>query len=388
MKSHGFLILLLLMGLPLLGSAQTISSVYDYWPTEGWRTSPAADQGMNITILEAGGQAIADNSAIVRSMVVVRHGYIVYEEYFTQLYDQDSMHIIYSCTKSVTSSLIGIALEQGYIHNTSQKLVNLLSDWTITNPDSRKNDITLEHLLTMTGGFEWSEGGADDDYFHMRFTDDWVQYVLDRPMAANPGAVFTYNTGGSHLLSAILNKTTGISASAFAEEYLFGPLGIDSYTWEMDPLGINNGGAGIALTPRNMAKFGLLYLNNGTWDGEQIVPEEWVLRSLTPHVYLTTDLSYGYQWWINTLDEIPSARGYAGQFIYPVPEYDIVVVFTSDMVNQYMNLEQIVIDYVIGAVDESLIPVTSTEPPLTLFIIIGLVALGFAVVIVGVCRKR
>jgi CubicO group peptidase (beta-lactamase class C family) len=387
MKSHGFLVLALLMIMPLFGSAQTVST-YDYWPTEGWLTSPAANQGMNITILEAGGQAIEDNDAIVRSMVVVRHGYIVYEQYFTQLYDQDSMHIIYSCTKSVTSSLIGIAIEQGHIENTSLKVVDLLPDWTITNPDPRKEDITLEHLLTMTGGFEWSEGGADDDYFHMRFTDDWVQYVIDLPMAADPGASFTYCTGGSHLLSAILNQSTGMNAAAFAEEYLFGPLGIDTYTWERDPLGIYNGGAGIALTPRSMAKFGLLYLNNGSWDGEQIVPEEWVRRSLTPHVYLTPDLSYGYQWWLNTDDEIPSARGYGGQFIYPLPEYDIVVAFTSDMINEYMSLEQIVIDYVIEAVDESLVPEPITELPLIPTITIGLAAIGIVSTIFVLVRRR
>ncbi|MHA2300577.1 MAG: serine hydrolase domain-containing protein, partial [Candidatus Thorarchaeota archaeon] len=241
---------------PTLAAGQVTN---DYWPTEDWRTSTPEEQGVNGSRLEDAADFIVDSGARVRSMLVIQNGYLVFERYFMPvLYDVDDTHIIYSCTKSVTSSLIGIAIDKGYIDNTSQLLVDFFPDMYIDNLDSRKESITLEHVLTMTSGLEWDEESYDEpnDYFGMTDSDNWVQYVLNKTMLADPGTTFYYNTGGSHLLSAIINRTTGMSTMDFAIENLFGPLGITNHPWIFDPQEIHFGGSALALRPRDMAKFG------------------------------------------------------------------------------------------------------------------------------------
>ncbi|MFW9968184.1 MAG: serine hydrolase domain-containing protein [Candidatus Thorarchaeota archaeon] len=386
-----FLIPLLLVSTGLLQSpAFAIAQVTrDYWPTEDWRTSLPEEQGVNGSKLESAADFIIDSGARVRSMLVIYNGYLIFERYFMPaLYDVDDTHIIYSCTKSVTSSLIGIAIDKGYIDNTSQLLVDFFPDVYIDNLDSRKESITLEHVLTMTSGLEWDEESYDEpnDYFGMTNSENWVQYVLNKTMVADPGTTFYYNTGGSHLLSAIINRTTGMSTLDFASEHLFGPLGITAHPWVFDPQGIYFGGSALALRPRDMAKFGYLFLNQGEWDGEQIVSPDWIATSTDSHVTIYGGtFSYGYQWWINSPSGYYSARGYQGQLIFVVPEEDLVVVFTSDMDEVVISTDAILETYIIPAVQDNIAP---PKPDLIPAILVSSGIIGIAVVAVVYMLKR
>jgi CubicO group peptidase (beta-lactamase class C family) len=204
----------------------------------------------------------------------------------------------------------------------------------------------------MTAGLD-----ARDSYLYeweglqrMRNSDDWVQYMLDLPMAQPPGTGFEYTNGVSFLLSALIHETTGVSTLAFAEEHLFGPLGISDVDWATNPQGIYIGWGELRMTPYDMAKIGYLYLNHGSWAGEQIVPAEWVRSSTTHHVNATLSDGYGYQWWVDS-EGFYMALGYAGQFIYVVPDKDLVVIFTSDLPeNQFFVPEELLMEYIVPSV--------------------------------------
>ena len=360
------------------------------WPTSGWATSTPEEQGMSSTVLEDVYDQVRNAGEHIRSLIVVRHGFIVAEEYFTpQLYDINTPHILYSVTKSIVSCLIGIAIDKGFIDNTSQRLIDFFPGRTIANMSVWKEQITLENVLMMRSGFQWNEDNYNEynDFFAMRDSDDWAQYVLDRPMAYEPGSVFYYNSGNSHLLATIINVTTGMSPLAFADEYLFGPLGITQRFWSTDPQGINFGGSSLALTPRNMAKFGLLYLNNGTWDEQQIVSSEWVSSSnhglATPY----TMTSYGYQWWIDDYHNWYSARGYNGQFIYVIPEHDIVIVFTSDNENGPYEYDWFVSGGILDAIT-NIYPEETQDYPLYPWILGSIAVLGIAAIILLIRLRR
>jgi CubicO group peptidase (beta-lactamase class C family) len=273
---------------------------------------------------------IEDLGLPVDSVVVVRHGHMVFEEYPNSKYGPQDKHLLYSVTKSFTSALIGIAIEKGFIESVDQKVVSFFPDMKIKNLDARKRNLTLEHLLTMSCGFEWE---GPDDGLHTwgaaNRSGNPVRFVLDQPMATEPGTEWVYNGGCSHLLSAILTRTSGDSTLEFARKYLFGPLGITDVRWPRDPQGIYYGGQDIWLTPRDMAKFGQLFLNKGMWEGQQIVPAHWVARSAETHL-LQVFGGYGYQWWTFPRSGIYYASGAYEQRIYVVPDLDMVVVFTAD----------------------------------------------------------
>ena len=304
-----------------------------YWPTQSWRTSTPEQQGMDSAQLVQMLDAVTARKLNIHSLLIVRHGYLVAEVY----YDANSptlKHELYSVTKSFTSALVGLAIQKGFIDSLNHPVLDFFADRQVANLDARKKAMTLEHLLTMSSGLEWPESGSsytttDNPYVRMMRSSDWVQFVLDRPMADQPGATFNYNSGSSHLLSAIVQKTTRQSTLAFAQEYLFKPLGITDLVWGADASGVAVGGSDLRLTPRDMAKFGYLYLKGGVWEGRQIVPAEWVRASTTPHIKSTdAALGYGYQWWIQP-DGSFAAHGLGGQYILVRPKQDLVVVFTS-----------------------------------------------------------
>jgi CubicO group peptidase (beta-lactamase class C family) len=310
------------------------------WPTDGWSTSTPDEQGMNSNLLNEMMDKIQEQDVRIDSLLIVRNGHLVFEEYPSYRYENDSRHIIHSCTKSYTSALVGIALHNGYIEGVDSTLLELLPNRTIANLDERKQAITLEHFLTMTSGLEWDEWTEPYDSYQNSLNQVWaasdsVQHVLDLPMAYDPGEVWVYNSGGSHLLGAIVAEATGTSLFAYAIEKLFTPLGISSSNifWPWDNQGRNWGHGGVEMVPRDMAKFGYLYLNNGTWDGEQIVPMEWVHRSGDTLFTFNDYSGYSYQWWTYPTDTVNvySAEGFSGQYIFVIPELDMVVVFTSSV---------------------------------------------------------
>ncbi|MFX1509594.1 MAG: serine hydrolase domain-containing protein [Promethearchaeota archaeon] len=332
-----------------------VAAVPDYWPTDGWRSTSPEAQGMSSAQLQVMEAYIRQLywGHLVRSVLIIRNGYIVWETYFDSAYGQNHRGNIYSCTKSVTSALIGMAIDEGHIVGVNESMVSFFPERTIANRTSEKEAITIEHLLTMESGLAWYEWpyGSTSSFTYMINSPDWVQYTLDQPMRYEPGAVWDYNSGGSHLLSMIVNQTVGDTTLAYADSHLFSPLGITEYNWETDPQGVVFGGSDLHLTPRDMAKFGFLYLNNGTWDGEQLIPSSWVNLSTTHHEtpYNDTDtIGYGYQWWLNLPIDAYVAIGYNGQQINVVPEHNLIVVFTAAY--EDATFAAIMEDYIIPAI--------------------------------------
>ena len=298
-------------------------------------------QGIDSAQLAKMFEEINQRNLNLNSVLIVRHGYLVTEAYFPP-YRAGTKHDVYSITKAVISALVGIALQQGSLRDLDQKALDFFAGRTVAENDARKQAITLGHLLTMTSGLHWS---GDDDQ-KLFSGGDLVQLTLDRPMVAEPGSVWNYNSGGTHLLSAILQKATGQSASAFAQAQLFQPLGISGVSWPADSNGVNTGGWGIRMTPRDMAKFGYLYLKGGTWDGQPVVPADWVQSSTAKQVDSADGRGYGYLWWQLYFGGY-AALGQSGQEIIVLPDQDMVVVFTAGLDEKI--LWKLVSDYIIPA---------------------------------------
>ena len=315
-------------------------------------TAIPEEQNMNADLLNEVANTIRENNYGIDSLTVIRNGYLVLDEY-SPPYKPDSVHIIHSCTKSIVSALIGIAIDQGYIEDVDQPVIDFFPERTVANLDADKEAMTLENLLTMSSGLE-----CQDSYLYnwrglhaMQDSDDWVQFVLDLPMAEPPGTRFEYCNGGSFLLSAIIQETTGMSALEFAKKNLFGPLGITEVYWPANPAGITIGWGEIQMKPHDMVKIGYLYLNEGQWEEKQIVPATWVKTSTQAHIPATLSDGYGYQWWVDD-GGYYMALGYQGQFIYVVPEKNMVVVFTSKLRdNDFFIPETLLNEYIIPAAE-------------------------------------
>ena len=241
-----------------------------------------------------------------------------------------------------------------------QTLVGFFPDRTIANLDDRKNAITLKDLLTLTAGLTCS----DAPFSGMEQSDDWVQFMLDAPMAEQPGTSFNYCGGAVHLLSAVLQETTGMSARDFANSFLFEPIGIarvPDTRWQMDPQGISIGPAGLYLTPRDLARLGYLYLQNGRWGDQQIVPSDWVQAATTRHTTKDNGLGYGYLWTVDPAQGSYSALGYAGQEIYVIPSQNLVIVFTGALPSFQPDMDFLLLK---ALVDSYILPAVKSERPL------------------------
>jgi CubicO group peptidase (beta-lactamase class C family) len=305
----------------------------DYWPTDGWRTCPPEDQGLDPAGIRAAQAYLDERVPHIDSLLIVRGGYLVYEHYRD---DPAALHNVKSMTKSVTSALAGIAIQAGDLAGTGEKIGFLLPEIFATIPDRAKRDIRVSDLLTMRSGLEWAEYGPSA--VQMTASPDWVRFVLGRPLIHPPGMHHCYSTGDSQLLAAVIQNLTGMSLLDYADLYLFGPLGITARRWPSDPQGINIGGAELKLTPRDMAKFGYLYLNGGMWAGDRIIPAAWVRESGVYHTLFDPEspddcetLGYGYLWWLRPQGPHESmiAVGYGGQFVYVIPALDMVIVMTG-----------------------------------------------------------
>jgi CubicO group peptidase (beta-lactamase class C family) len=316
--------------------------------------STPEQQGMRSEVLAEMLMEIEDNEYALDGVLVVRNGHLVLDAYVAP-FGPNTRHVIHSCTKSVVSALIGIAIDMGYIESVDQPFLEFIPGRTVANLDEGKTAMTLRDVLTMASGLRCRDSYlyAWDGLEEMGETDDWVQYMLDLPMAEPPGSRFEYCNGGSFLLSAVIQETTGMSAQAFAEEHLFGPLGVSDFEWPANPRGINIGWGQMKMQPHDMAKLGYLYLNRGLWEGEQVVPAHWVEASTSKHIDATLHDGYGYQWWVDDAG-VFLALGYAGQFIYVVPDKEVVVVFVSDLAERDFFVPWgLLQDYVIPAADSS-----------------------------------
>jgi len=269
------------------------------------------------------------------SLVVVRGGRLVSESYF-EGNRPDSLNDVRSVTKSIVGMLTGIALDQGHVSSPDQTLDELLAGSSISL-DSVQMTISVRHLLNMAGGFQWDES-TTAGYNAWRVATDHVRYLLDQPFASAPGVAFTYNSAAVHLLGVVLEEAAGTTLPEFARQHLFAPLGIAEAAWEELPLNRVNGGAGVDLRPLDLAKLGQLMLQDGSSGTQRVLPAGWVTELSEPaHTWRNTygplnALSYGGLWWTEDgggNHEAFFAWGFGGQFIYVVPELDIVVVTTT-----------------------------------------------------------
>ncbi len=307
-----------------------------YSPTRGWRTSTPEEQGMDSEILANMFDAIKEQGYDYDSITILRNGYMVVDATFYPC-RVDTKHFIYAVSKGITGTLIGIALEQGFIDSVDQSVLGFFPDRTVANRDTNKEAITLEHLVNMTAGLDCSDSRqtVSGSALKMNQTDDWIQYMLDLPMVGVPGESLAYCDGVSFLLSAILQETTGMTTSEFAQAYLFDPLDISDVVWLENPQGIALGYSGLMMLPHDMAKMGYLYLNQGRWTGEQIISEDWVEATIQVQVSaFSAAYEFSNHWWIPG-DGLYESRGHAGQIIDFLPEYDLVLVFTSSLNRQH-----------------------------------------------------
>ncbi|MFX0086532.1 MAG: serine hydrolase domain-containing protein [Candidatus Hodarchaeota archaeon] len=374
---------------PFFWSSSIIQSTEpEYWPTEDWLTSDPIVQEMNSRILNEIPNYIDHNNIAVDSILIIRNGYLVLEEYWNG-YTKNSKHIIYSITKSVMSGLIGIALKLDYIPSLDTKIIDIFSDLTIENLDSRKRNITVKHLLTMTAGFQWNEMVSyfnSTNTFHQLWeSSNWVEFILNRPMAIEPGFLFNYNSGASHLLSAIIQKTTGNSTLSFAMTHLFKPLGITDISWMKDPQGVYFGGSELRMHPRDLAKISYLYLNNGKWNGSQIIPSDYINQSLTPYIPYSGNWSYCYQWYTNHVTGMFAAVGWGGQRIYVAPDQNLMIIFTANLAEEQTPYWTLIYEYIIPSIEDFTTDISSSRTVKSVIVLIGITSL---ILIVHIRNKK
>jgi CubicO group peptidase (beta-lactamase class C family) len=254
-------------------------------------------------------------------------------------YQRGDLHTLQSVTKSVTSILVGIAIRRGEIASVDLPMTTWFDTTTIANLDDRKRRITLRHILTMTPGIAWNESvpytDSTNSAIRLEASREWARYVLDLPMAAEPGTVWGYNSGASVLMGAILREATGRTVADYAREHLFTPLGITEFHWKESPTGEQDTEGGLYLRTEDLARIAWLYLNGGEWQGKQVVPREWVEQSLAPaEPGPGRGGGYGFQWWLypNPVERgqlFPTGSGYGGQFPMLFPGDSMVVVINQ-----------------------------------------------------------
>jgi len=367
---------LLLALLTAAGCAPAASSQDIPWPTGGWTAATPESQGLDPAPLVVLHEAIAGGTyGYVDRLVVVRNGYLVLSERYPNDYREISrgqrsaigcgwetcpdsadvhefnylhpdfhpwyrgtdVHTLQSVTKTVSATVLGTAIARGTIVGVDAPLLAFLGDYDLSRTDGRLRRATLADLLTMRSGIEWHEHDRPLDStnttMQLEWSTDWVQFTLDQPMDADPGTKWAYNSGGSHLMSAVVRQATGMTIDAYAEQHLFGPLGITSYHWKREPKGLPDTEGGLYLEAEQLAKIGYLYLHDGVWDGIRLLPEGWVAAATARHVDRVgiQDRGYGYQWW--RLDRagtiVWAGLGFGGQFLLVLPDHDLIGVVNS-----------------------------------------------------------
>lgn len=320
---------LFLAGCAVPVQGQKASSRKMYWPTGGWRSSSPEAQGMDSAKLADAFDYIREHKVPIHSLLIVRNGNIVLDAYFYP-FQRGQLHDGASMTKSVTSTLIGIAIEQRKLTGVNQSVLSIFPQRTVANRDERKDRVTIEQLLTMTSNLD-CRSSHEITLSEMMQSKDWIKFMLDLPMAGDPGTKFVYCSGGMHLLSGIISQTSGMNALEFARRELFKPLGITDAGWPSDPNGITHGWGDLRLRPRDWAKLGYLWLSNGRWEDRQLVPADWMRSATRVHSRAPWGDQYGYGFWIHP-DRTPpefEALGRGGQRVSVLPALNLIVVFAG-----------------------------------------------------------
>lgn len=326
-----------------------------------WPVATPAEQNLHGEKLDYAYQ-LARSQPGVRSLLVLRNGYLVREEYFGGD-DHTTIANVHGVTTSILSALVGIAIREGHIQSVDQSIADFLVPDVVSSLDVAHRAITIRHLLTMTSGLEWQEATqAEADGFASSPYDALWEYALSKPVAHPPGTQVNYNSGAASILSVVLTRATGRETLDYAREKLLEPLGIGSVAWVKDGA-YWYGGSGMRMRPRDAAKFGALYVNRGTSAGQAIIPESWITQSLTPvtafgipYHYGPILVTLGLMWWI---DRQPSrdaffAWGWGGQFVYCVPALKLVIVTTTDGASLTLDtkgaLEKEILDLIIDRI--------------------------------------
>ena len=343
---------------------------------EVWPQANPADLGFDVEALDAFEDDISNGKyGYVDSILVIRHGKVALERYYEHdysaiyakeartpgplvvhdptgpynyfnswwhpYYRRGDLHSMQSVTKSVVSAVIGIAIGRNEFPSLDTPVLSFFDREKVKNVDERKEAMTVRHLLTMSTGLDWNEDVPYTDpantFTIMAVSPDWVQYTLDRPMAGAPGEVFKYNSGATLILGHIFRLATGIDLEEYAAQHLFAPIGLENYMWKRTPQGLADAQEGLYVTSRGIAKIAYLFLKGGAWEGQQVVPEEWVRASVEPSVSVTPDgaIEYGYKWWLYRYQydgdhQVAFAGvGFGGQRPIVLPELDMVIVTTG-----------------------------------------------------------
>ncbi len=307
---------------------------------DGWLEAEPEAVGLSTERLQAADREVQRRLQSVESFLVVKRGCLAWERYYDGGGPRHCPHL-FSVTKSVLSALVGIAIARGQIAGVEQPVLDFFPEASSAGPDSIKKRLTVRHFLTMTPGLQWITRayGYEPLAERLRGSSNWIEFILSLPVKERLIGRFQYNSAASHLLSAVLTRATGRPARELANEELFAPLGIgpvadaesddvggEACCWAHDPQGYTIGGWGLALSARDVAKFGRLYLDLGRWGDRQVVPKQWVLDSVTPHTR-----EYGYHWWLRTIQgvRVYAAVGRGGQHVFCLPEKEMVVVLLS-----------------------------------------------------------
>ncbi len=324
---------------------------------DGWQTASLEDVGMDVNDIERlllTLDNVQDHN--IHSLVIVKNGMLVFEKYFhgdkfnlaqytgETGFDMHDTHNLCSATKSFTSAMIGIAIDKGYIQSVNDRVFEYFPQYAdLVANDSVRNKMTIEHLLTMTSGLDWDDEtllytDPRNDMNQMFTSSDPIRYVLSQNMVASPGTNFDYDNGNTNVLGEIIRQATELRIDAFCDRHVFSKMGITDYEWQMISSQVVFTSGDLRLRPRDMAKFGLLFLNRGVWNGERLISEAWVdvstMKHLNPNDH-THEFGwaegYGYQWWQWESSQFNAyfASGWGGQNIIVCPEYDLVFVTTG-----------------------------------------------------------
>ncbi len=322
---------------------------------DGWAVSNLGDQGMDTQkIVDMMNNIVRGAYPGIDSVAIAKNNSLVHYWFADRQLDQfdgwigntnRERHILHSTSKSFTSALVGIAIDQGYIASTQVSFYDLFAYPAYDNWDARKADMTLEDALTMRFGLTWDEWSLpytnpDNDLVALE-TDyiDWSKALLDLPMSSDPGTQFTYNTAGTIAIGQAVQNAVRMPLADFANQFLFYPMQITDAAWARSPTNLPNGGSGLYLTSRDLIKFGQLYIDNGAWQGQQLISADWIADTVVRRVdissWATYSEAYGFQWWLDDLSykgqpvETWVTSGYGGQYLFAVPSLDLVVGFTG-----------------------------------------------------------
>lgn len=379
------IIALALVVVLFLGSCDNdVSPGYSYEippkTSDGWEVSSSNEVGLDSAqLIDMVDYLDSRYVHQIHSIVIVKNDRLVFEKYFEGyqysndppgsngdfiLFNRETDHFLASVSKSVTSVIFGAAVKAGFINNVDTLLVDVLPEYEHILV-GEKADITLEHLLCMSSGLDWDEWSTSyedpaNDVVALFNEEDPIEYILNKAMISSPGDEFHYNSGGTNVLGAIIEKETGMSLLDFGNEYLFDPLNIQGGLWEKMAAGYYFASGGIYLRPRELTKIGYLFLNEGSWNNKQIITREWISESRAPHIQ-TGDLipqseSYGYQWWImnfqanNQTYECFFAAGWGDQYMFIFPEQEMIITINSGNFSGTVNMS------VIGFVEKYILP--------------------------------